>query len=248
MTKGQTPVDTCDQPLFALSIESAYRNPILFSDYGVLFGALYIEQSFLGINADVINGSGLLEIPNHLNFTTIGLSGLTVKADVSSIKRARYSMQVTSCVLYSKLTEAAQATGSTKSPYERLSDQAKVSESCFYWKMILDFQMKFHMFIRSIREEHFDLYIESLRALIIWCFIMDKHNYSRWLTVHIFELITTHVKHSKVQYIKTLRKGFFSFQKSNKEFSRMALDQVHHQNNNVIKATGGATDLVNKHH
>ena len=175
-----------------------------------------------------------------MDFTTIRLSRLTVKADISSIKRARYSMQVTSCVLYSKLTEAAQAMGSTKSPYEWLSD-GKL-------KMILDFQIKFHMFIRSIREEHFDLYIESLRALIIWCFIMDKYNYSRWLIVHIFQLITTHVKHSKVQYIKTLRKGFFSFQKSNKKFSRIALDQVHHQNNNVIKATGGATDLVNKHH
>ena len=52
---------------------------------------------------------------NHLNFTTIGLSGLTAKADVSNIKRARYSMEVTSCVPYSKLTEAAQAMGSTKS-------------------------------------------------------------------------------------------------------------------------------------
>ena len=183
-----------------------------------------------------------------MDFTTIRLSRLTVKADISSIKRARYSMQVTSCVLYSKLTEAAQAMGSTKSPYEWLSDQAKVSESCFYWKMILDFHIKFHVFIRSIREGNFDLYVESLRALIIWCFIMDKYNYSRWLIVHIFELITTHVKHLKVQYIKTLRKGFFSFQKSNKKFSRMALDQVYHQNNNVIKATGGATDLVNKHH
>ena len=42
------------------------------------------------------------------------------------VKRERYSMQVT-CVLYSKLTEAAQAMGLTKSPYEWLSDQAKVS-------------------------------------------------------------------------------------------------------------------------
>ena len=77
---------------------------------------------------------------NHPNFM-IGLS------DVSSIKRARYSMQVTSCVLYSKLTEAVKAMGSTKLPYEWLSNQAKVSQSCFYWRIILDFQMKFHVFV-----------------------------------------------------------------------------------------------------
>ena len=68
--------------------------------------------------------------------------------------------------------------GSAKSPYEWLSDQAKVSESYFYWKIILDFQMKFHVFIRSIREGNFCLYIESLRELIIWYFIMDKYNYA----------------------------------------------------------------------
>ena len=33
------------------------------------------------------------------------------------------------------------------------------------------------------------------------------------------------------RYIKTLRKLFFSLQKSKNEFSRMALDQVHGQNN-----------------
>ena len=76
---------------------------------------------------------------NHLNFTTIGLSGLTAKVGASSIKGATYSMQVILLVLYSKLTEAAQAVGSTKSSYEWLSGQPIVNESCFYWKMILDF-------------------------------------------------------------------------------------------------------------
>ena len=71
-------------------------------------------------------------------------------------------MQVTLCVLYYKLTEAARVMGSKKPLYEWLSDQAKVSELCFYWKKILDFQMKFDVFIRSIRERNFDLYIESL--------------------------------------------------------------------------------------
>ena len=99
LIEGQTPVKTCNQPLFALSMGDRYRNPKLFNDYAVQFGA-HIEQSFLGTHADLINGSGLLEIINHLNFTTIGLSGLTAIADVSSIKRTRYSMQITVCSLF----------------------------------------------------------------------------------------------------------------------------------------------------
>ena len=76
-------ISHCLHYRWKLSIETQY--------YVVLFGALHIEQSFLGIHADLINGSGLFEIMNHLNFNI----GLTAKADVSSINRARYSMQVT---------------------------------------------------------------------------------------------------------------------------------------------------------
>ena len=51
LNEGQTPVDICDQSLFALLMESKYRNPLLFNDYVALFGALNIEQSILGIHA-----------------------------------------------------------------------------------------------------------------------------------------------------------------------------------------------------
>ena len=143
----------------------------------------------------------MLEIINHLNFTTIGLPGLTV----------------TSCVFYSKSTEAAQAIGATKLPYEWLSNQAKVGESCFYWKMILDFKMRFHMYIKSIHEGNFDLYIESLSALII----MNKYIYARLLTVHIFELIAMDVKHPEVH--KNLKKAFFPFRRQIKNFQELLL-------------------------
>ena len=56
--------------------------------------------------------------------------------------------------------------------------------------------------------------------------------------------MTMETNHPEVY--KNLKKGGFSFQKSKNQFSRMALDQVHEQNNRVIKSTGGATDLVNK--
>ena len=53
-----------------------------------------------------------------------------------------------------------------------------------------------------------------------------------------------HVKHPEVS--KKFKKSFFSFQKINKELSRMTLDQMHQQNNKEIKSAGGTTDLVNK--
>ena len=43
-----------------------------------------------------------------------------------------------------------------------------------------------------------------------------------------------------------MMKGHFSFQKSRRQFSRMALDQIHEQNNKVIKGVSGATNLLNR--
>ena len=40
--------------------------------------------------------------------------------------------------------------------------------------------------------------------------------------------------------------GFITFQKTNTEFSTIALDQVHEQNNKDIKGVGGAVNLVNR--
>ena len=43
-----------------------------------------------------------------------------------------------------------------------------------------------------------------------------------------------------------LLKGNFSLQKSHREFSWIGLDQIHEQNNELIKGCGGASDLLNK--
>ena len=84
----------------------------------------------------------------------------------------------------------------------------------------------------------------ALRKLIKWYFIFDKFNYSRWLSVNLFELMTVETMFSDIY--ENFNKGFFNFQKSENQFSQMALDQVHEQNNRTIKSCDGATDFVNK--
>ena len=60
----------------------------------------------------------------------------------------------------------------------------------FFWKMVFNFQVNYHMFIRSEREGNFRQYILALRKLIKWHFIFDNLDYSGWLSVHLFDLIT----------------------------------------------------------
>ena len=40
--------------------------------------------------------------------------------------------------------------------------------------------------------------------------------------------------------------GNFSFQNKNSKFSRLAIDQIHEQNNKIIKGSGRAKHLSNK--
>ena len=60
---------------------------------------------------------------------------------------------------------------------------------------------------------------------------------------NVFDHISLPTSHPDVY--QQILKGFFSFAKTKRPFSRMALDQVHEQNNKIIKVVGGATSLLN---
>ena len=103
---GQIPVERCDQPVYALTKEIQWRYPNNFSDnqYFAIFGGLHIEKSLLGIHGELIAGSGLAEILEVTDLSTIGVS--TASLDVSDINQSRYCMQVSLCAIYHKLKEA----------------------------------------------------------------------------------------------------------------------------------------------
>ena len=100
------------------------------------------------------------------------------------------------------------------------------------------------VFIQSLREGKYPLYIASLRKLIRWYFALDHYNYGRWLSVHIYDLLTL------PQYWPQLHKffmdGYFIFQKTDRQFSLMVLHQIHEQNNAVMEAMGGGISSLNK--
>ena len=84
----------------------------------------------------------------------------------------------------------------------------------------------------------------GLCTLIKWDFALDHYNYSRWLTVYHFDLVNLEQQHPDVY--ENSCKGYFSFSKSCSEFSTMALEQLHEQNNEIIKGVGMATRLLHR--
>ena len=54
------------------------------------------------------------------------------------------------------------------------------------------------------------------------------------------------LKHRYPNEYKEFAARNFSFLKTNKQFSRMALDQIHEQNNKYRKSVSGATSLIDR--
>ena len=160
LNPSETPVNTCDQPVYALTktIQWMYPETLGSGKYLSILGGFHIEQSALVMHGEIIKGSGLEKSFSSNDISIIGTSAVV---DVNNIKRTRYCLQVAACALFQKLKDAYVQSNSLLPILDWLEHRSKESEMCFYWKLILDFQVLVLVFIRSIQEENFQVYIES---------------------------------------------------------------------------------------
>ena len=226
LNPSQTPVDTCDQPVYALTktIQWMYPETLGSGKFLSILGGIHIEQSALFMHGEIIKSSGLEKILSSNDLSIIGTSAVV---DVNDIKRAFYCFQVAACAVFRKLKDAYIQSNYLLPFLDWLEHRSKESEICFSWKLILDFQVLVLVFIRSIREGNFQVYIESLISLC------NHIHYSQWCTVQCFDLIILEALCPDVH--KKFMAGNFSFQKTNSKFSKLAVDQIHEQNNKIIK-------------
>ena len=96
----QTPVDTSDCSIYALTKEAIYCFPDKFPGYCAMFGNIHSEQCLLVVHGQLVGGSGVKKILETCSLATIGFSAVV---DVNQIKRALYCVQVVLCSLYRKL-------------------------------------------------------------------------------------------------------------------------------------------------
>ena len=87
-----------------------------------------------------------------------------------------------------------------------------------------------------------NLYREALSELAPYFFANNNVNYVRWIPVHLRDMMSLEQQHPDVA--SEFHKGNFVIHKSRREFSALAIDQAHEQNNSVIKGDGGAIGLL----
>ena len=115
---------------------------------------------------------------------------------------------------------------------------------CYYWQIFIDLILIFLIFVRSIREGNFSMYVSSLKQVVKWYYACDHYHYARWVTVHLQNLVNSPT--TSLYLYKCFSDTYFNFQKSNKKFSLMRINQAHEQNNAAIMGMGGATSVRNK--
>ena len=244
LNPGQTIVTTLDQPLYAIAKKLQWYFP---NEYGVsqfvfVLGSLHTEMAMLSTLGDWFEGSGWLTLLSNANVTGTGNQSLLTGKEVSKTK---YCHQVTASVLHRLMRDAYKQNNlENELNFESWRAQMETQFPQFrYWSICLKIEMTLFLFTRSIRSRNFVLYIYAINQLLQWMFTLDHFHYSRWLSVHLFDMERLH--HTNVDIFDEFKEnGNFVVARTQNKFSSMGIDHRHEQLNADIKGTGGAMGLT----
>jgi hypothetical protein len=249
LNPGQVPVMTADQPLFTLCKQIQWSWPDIYGEdrIVVMFGGLHIEMNALKVLGELLDGSGWTGALTQANVASSGTADSFLK--VSHVTRTRHAHQVTAASLhlllnkaYAEYTRNHEETETLKHMEAWCEEKIAASPQFCFWFNILQLELQVMIFVRSLRQGNFMLYIDSLSQLVPWFFSLDHTNYARWIPIHLRDMINLRVKHPAVH--KEFMLGNFTIRKTGRAFSNIALDQAHEQNNASVKGDGGAVGLT----
>lgn len=249
LNPGHIPVLTCDKPLYTLAKQIQWSWPTTYGEdrFIVMFGGLHIAMASLKVLGDLLEGSGWTEALVQAGVPTSGTADSFRKA--SHVTRTVRAHQVTASSLYLLQQSAYRKyiqtldDASEMMPFEDWCDSW--SDACpqfQFWYLILQLELIVIVYVRSLREADFLLYIEALSKIFPWFFSLDHTHYSRWVPVHLRDMLSLKQLHPQI-YDEFL-KGKFVVKKSKRAFSAIAIDQAHEQNNVSVKGDGGAVGLT----
>lgn len=213
----------------------------------MMFGGLHIKMTSLKVLGDLLEGSGWTGALVQAGVATSGTADSFLKA--SHVTRIRRVHQVTASSLYllqqSAYREYIQTLkdASEVLPFEDWCDAR--SDACpqfQFWYINLQLELAVMVYVRAIREADFLLYIEALSKIVPWFFALDHTHYSRWVPIHIRDMVS--LKKLNPDVYAEFLKGNFVVKKSKRALSAVAIDQVHEQNNASVKRDGGAVGLT----
>ncbi|XP_065894959.1 uncharacterized protein [Dysidea avara] len=228
LNPGQTPILSADQLLYALAkqIQRVWPNDFGEDHFVLMLGGLHIEMAILKVLGDWLDGSGWTSALVQAGIADTGTADSFIK--VCHVARTRHAHQVTAASLYALLKEAydeyTSESGSQMTLEQWCLAQAQQSLMFNYWLNSLSLEILLLLYIRSIREGNFQLYIESLSKITPWMFALDHVHYSRWLPIHIRDMMSLTNKHPEV--LEEFHAGKLSSTKPFPSFQQWLLTNV----------------------
>ena len=140
------------------------------------------HTGLLVVHGNFMKGSGMDTIFLHSKLSTDGTSAVV---DVNDVKCSQYCLQVSVNVIYTLLKKAHVESGRTLSVLNWFDEASKHSQVCFYWKMILNFEVMLLIYMLSIREGNFELYLALLYSMLPWFFALDQCYYARCVIIDL---------------------------------------------------------------
>lgn len=249
LNSDQIPVITFDQPLYAIAKLLQWREPLTFGEnqFIILLGGLHIEMAAWKTIGDWLEGSGWTDALVDSKVASVGTADSFLKC--SHIKKTRQAHTITAATLYILQKQAYELYKSECTDNDRVETfdswcqlEASRKPLFAFWSITLQLELTILAFVRSIRDRNFELYVNSLRALVPWFFALDHIHYARWTPVHIRDMVTLAELHPSVA--AQFQLGNFTVQKTKRAFSAISVDHAHEQANKLIKEEGGAVGLT----
>lgn len=186
-----------------------------------------------------LEGSGWEEALAKANIATPGRCEGIIKS--SHIKRARYAHEVSLTALNIVLFEEFKndPDGSGSEYFQWIDKKRKESVQFEYWVTVMELEAILLQFIKSVRNADFEEYVKILEQMCPWYLVTNHTHYGRWLPTLVADMKKLPEKHPEVY--QQFKQGHFTSRKTNRKFSCIADDQLHEQNNKMVK---GSTSLL----
>ena len=239
-----------DQSLYALAKQIQGKWPEKYGEdkFVLMLGGLHIEMTAPKTIGDWLQGSGWAQALVQADIATVGTADSLHRA--THVMRTRKAHQITAAALYilqqhayDHYTLTCAEKGELPVGFEAWHDERKRSCPQFqYWATAMALEVCTLIYVRSLTEADFAMYLNALIELVPWFYALDHTNYARWIPVHLRDMAELPKKHPDIY--REFSAGHFTVQKTKRVFSAIPIDQAHEQNNAYVKGDGGAVGLT----
>ena len=212
LNPGQVPVLTLDQPLHAIAKQIQWNWSSRYGEdkFAILLGGLHLEMASLATIGDLLDGSGWTHALALANIATPGTAESFLKT--THVTRTRHAHQVTASALSILLHTAYDAYSCKESEPKSFDgwcvNRVGVSPRFQYWLIIMRLEQLILVYVISLRDSKCSLYVAVLTKLAPFFFALDHTHYSRWVPIHIRDMMTLQEQHPDTT-IQFSQGGFF---------------------------------------